>query len=417
LRSLAPSRFAGALLACLVLSAPCLADENAANHVAPTEAVGNYLDAIELAEAQYSAYSIELADLYLGLGQSLLEREEYDGARKAFQQGMQIVRVNFGLNSTDQTPYLFSLADIESRVGNGAVADEMLQYIYLINARTVGDNHPDMLPVLDQMLSWYLQRIAPDYSPERYAGLTKAELITSKMAEIVELDKGLGHPDTAQLYRRAGQLNYYLIEYLSRMEAPRQTGSSFLSVGSAPNASRLDQQNPMVRYFREGTNAFTKFGDSVSQNENRTSLEQAEAIAQLGDWYLALSKPQAANKIYQQAYKVLAASKDSQQLIQSFFGQPTPLRFLNEEPYLSNMQDNDSANELEVSVTVTSSGRIRDIEILNLPENMEKDRLRKNIKKRLSGMRFRPRLDDGQPVDSEGFILRYAVQETEGQTR
>ena len=37
-----------------------------------SDPVGDYLDAIDAAEAELSAYSLELSDLYLGLGKSHL---------------------------------------------------------------------------------------------------------------------------------------------------------------------------------------------------------------------------------------------------------------------------------------------------------------------------------------------------------
>lgn len=82
------------------------ADAEAA-YVPVMDQVNDYLIAIDRAEANSNAYSPDLADLYMGLGQALLQRQVYEDAKEAFQQGMQIVRVNFGLNSPEQTSYLF----------------------------------------------------------------------------------------------------------------------------------------------------------------------------------------------------------------------------------------------------------------------------------------------------------------------
>ena len=65
----------------------------------------------------------------------------------------------------------------------------------------------------------------------------------------------------------------------------------------------------------------------------------------------------------------------------------------------------DSAAEmtLEVSMTVTRGGRPLDIEILESPENISGHQLRK-LKRILSDMRFRPRLSNGLPAETQGFV-------------
>ena len=55
-----------------------------------SDPVSDYLEAIDTAESELSAYSLELSDLYLGLGKSHLSEQEYVRARQAFQRGMQI---------------------------------------------------------------------------------------------------------------------------------------------------------------------------------------------------------------------------------------------------------------------------------------------------------------------------------------
>ena len=121
-----------------------------------SDPVVDYMNAIDNVEAEYSAYSTELSDLYLGLGKSLYSREEYENARKAFQRGMQIERVNYGLDSLSQAPYLVSIADTESYLGNWDESQKALENLYTINTKAYGSKDVRMLPVLDQLLDWYM---------------------------------------------------------------------------------------------------------------------------------------------------------------------------------------------------------------------------------------------------------------------
>ena len=227
------SRCLGILLACLSFSIPCWSNDDVATYVPSVDPVVDYLDAIDDTEAANGAYSTELADLYQGLGKSLLDKQDYEEAKKAFQQGVLITRVNFGLNSPGQTNFLFAVAQIESLLGNRRLADKVLDDIYLINARNYGENHPGMLPVLDQMLNWYVANRPVESLNNKYTDLERSELLTSKMATIIELDKGLGHPDTADIYRRVGQINWVTLKYVLERGISVEPGV-ILSTGAPP---------------------------------------------------------------------------------------------------------------------------------------------------------------------------------------
>ena len=68
-----------------------------------TVTISDYLIAIDSLEANQGAYSAELSDLFMGLGKSYVIQQEYDDANLAFQRGMQIDRINFGLDSLSQS--------------------------------------------------------------------------------------------------------------------------------------------------------------------------------------------------------------------------------------------------------------------------------------------------------------------------
>ena len=130
--------------------------QNLPTEVTQSDPVSDYLEAIETAEAELSAYSVELSDLYFGLGQSHFSKREYERARQAYQRGMQIERVNYGLDSISQSPYLLSIAETESYLGNWDQSHNALENLYQLNAKAYGETDPRMLPVLDELLDWYM---------------------------------------------------------------------------------------------------------------------------------------------------------------------------------------------------------------------------------------------------------------------
>ena len=74
-------RFSVCILVVLVMGTLALKSHSQSTAQQPqSDPVEDYLDAIDRVEADYSAYSTELSDLYLGLGRSLLTNEEYQKA-------------------------------------------------------------------------------------------------------------------------------------------------------------------------------------------------------------------------------------------------------------------------------------------------------------------------------------------------
>jgi tetratricopeptide (TPR) repeat protein len=370
--------------------------------------VGDYLNAIERAESLSSAYSEELSDLYLGLGRSHLERQEFEQARSAFLRGMQVLRVNYGLNSTEQTNFLFPIADIESLQGNFGAADEVLQNIYLINARNFGTDNPELMPVLNRMLVWYEQRHRMLPPENRYSNMVKVERLTAKIASLVETEKGLSHPDTAAIYRKVGQMHYFMASHLNRYGYSDDEGLAF-TTWSQLNSNALP---PTMRtHYNLGTAAFTKFVDSVREDENRSALERADAVAQLADWHMVFDKTQTASDTYREAFGILQEEMPKEGLTEEYFGTPKPLHFMTSDAFgtKDSAAEEQTPDNVEVSMTVTRVGRIRDIEIINSPDFLDEDQLQK-AERNLSAYRFRPRVVAGEPEATEAFIWHFPVK-------
>jgi hypothetical protein len=159
-----------------------------------------------------------------------------------------------------------------------------------------------------------------------------------------------------------------------------------------------------------GTEAFVKVTESVAGIESPGSLMLAEALAQLGDWYLAINRIPNARETYQMAYQVLAGSAPSRQAADAYFGDPIPLRFMrNELSPLNAEPPEESADELRVSMNVSRHGNAKNVKILNPPENMEEPQVRR-IARMLSELQYRPRLSNGMPEKADDFVWNYQLR-------
>lgn len=414
-------RLAGTQVVCLpvwlLLSSAVFAEDdievatgfNASTYQSPIDEVTTYLDAIDHAEIANGAYSTDLADLYLGLGNSLQERSEFDDAKEAYQQGLQVVRVNFGLNSPQQTNYLFAVADIESIQGNRRTANKVLEDVYRINSRNFGRKAPEMLPVLRQILGWYQKHRPSDSLVNKYEDLERTGNITNEMAEITELDKGLGHPDTTAIYRKQGQIHWHTAKYVLGRGISVEPG--VIMATGKPSYSVNVKEVSIKKHFRDGREAFTKVAESVRLDENSTALEHAESIAQIGDWNLAFGKKQAAGAEYQRAYRLLAERLKSEQVADEYFKDPIPVRFMNTDlKTIGSGGKNETGVVLNVSMTVTAGGRALNIEIIDPPEGIPREKIRM-IGREVNSMHFRPRLISGVPEKSKDFIFHVPLKD------
>jgi tetratricopeptide (TPR) repeat protein len=362
-----------------------------------SDPVEDYRDAINNVEAEYSAYSTKLSDLYLGLGKSLYSKQSYADARQAFQRGMQIERVNYGLNSLTQAPYLLSIADTESYMGNWDKSQKALENLYSINTKAYGENDVRMLPVLDQMLDWYLNSYDDRSADGGYANLVRSERIAMRMHHILNTDVPLDDPDTPDRYRRLGYLQYFIANHIKQHGEPSQSGVTF---AAGARGSLITSH----RHFQRGKMALEKVIESLVQQPDSNEIDQAMAIAELGDWYLVFGQRFSATEAYQLAYNVLEDNEQAEQLREELFSKPRMISFSLNKSTGADANATSSETQLQVSMMVSENGVPQDIAVQDPAENLSSDQLQA-LRREINNQRFRPRLIAGQAEPAEHIIF------------
>ncbi len=366
-----------------------------------SDPVADYMNAIDNVEAEYSAYSTELSDLYLGLGKSLYSREEYENARRAFQRGMQIERVNYGLDSLSQGPYLMSIADTESYLGNWDESQKALENLYTINTKAYGVNDVRMLPVLDQLLDWYMDSYK-DRSPKGgYSNLVISERIAARIYNILTTDMALDDPQAPDRYRRLGYLQYFIANHIKQHGEPSDSG---ISISMAGSSGRPSDATTSHMHFRRGKLALEKVIESLVEQPDSTEIDQAKAIAELGDWYLVFGQKFSANEAYQLASDVLETSEDPEQARAELFSKPRIIRFsMDKDPDVAQSSES-SETQLELSMMISSYGVPNKIEVTSSPQSLTEDELG-DLRKAVRNKRFRPKLVDGLAAEAPHSML------------
>ena len=395
------------LLASADLPAGAAAMQQAENDLpAPpprNDPVIDYLDAIEQAESLGGAYAAELVDLHWGMGKQLLEQGELMWARDAFYQAVMVSRVNAGPHCLEQTPYLYSVADIEFRMGDRAGAVHLLDSIYRIHARHFGENSPELLPEVQNIVAWYRERLQQEGQPARPSDFQNVSYLLAREAALTEARYGLGHPATALIYRELGQAHYQALRFFFETGLSPNPELVMASEGSGKVELMAESTG---EHLQAGEQAFDRAARSWLANPDATELQRAEAVAELGDWYLAFRYFNKARSQYEQAYRLLENSGEFRPLAERYLGVPAPLRFLDPaERFGLGPQPAPGESLLEVSMAVSLTGRIYDIEILKAPADLSEDD-RHTLKEYLATTRFRPAVVNGRSSSIEGFVWK-----------
>jgi tetratricopeptide (TPR) repeat protein len=390
----------GCILGCLFSLAPAWAQEEGSSYVSPRKPSDDYLNTIDQIEAEYGPYATELADLYVGLGQSLIGSGDYEQALDAFQRGVMVVRVNSGLNSPEQTNGLFLIANMKVLLGETEAADDGLHNIYAINSDYHGENSPELIPVLERMYEWYLLTRPPDLQVVEYRDHERTVELTEKTAQLCEVARGMGDPHTTLAYRRVGEAHFQTLRFMMRREM-------FSAVSEGYLATREGIQLTIRDHYRAGRKAFEKYVESLLAEESTSPLEHAEALSDMADWFLVFGKAGEAWDHYEQAYQVLAQSEEYAAMADRYMGEPKPVYFFNPQPGLPEEVPPELRDtSLDISLTVTASGSARYVEILNPPEALSKNDLG-DIERWVRGIRFRPAMKEGEVITIKDFIWQY----------
>jgi tetratricopeptide (TPR) repeat protein len=357
------------------------------------EAVSDYMEAIDMVEAEHSAFAGELSDLYLGLGRALVVQQDFEKAKRAFEQGMQVERINNGLYSITQRPHLLSLADTESFLGNWKQSRNALNNLYLINQQAYGDSDPKLLPVLNEILSWLLKTYPQRSVTGGYENLILAERIGETINEITGNDINGDPEEKFSTYNKLVSLHYMIADHIRQHGDTNDSGITF-------STNELNVNNRILTsshlHFQRGKRALEKGVETLVSQNIENIEDQALAIARLGDWYLIFGQKQAAKKCYKLASDILQTRAGSGDQKPVLFDTPSIIKF-----DLEQLSSPPSATEeaIEIAMNITPVGRIEDIEVINAEQEISEKQL-SSLRRNLRTVRFRPRLEDGEPVIS-----------------
>ncbi|WP_226704856.1 hypothetical protein [Microbulbifer elongatus] len=369
----------------------------------PSKAADEYRQRIEDMEAEYGAYGAGIDEQLMGLASALQRSGNHEEAISEFRRAMLINRVNEGLYSLNQVPMIERMIESQIALSQWEEANDNHEYLFWLHAKNYGERDPRMLPIINQLSNWHLQAYIDEKGATLFEHLINATNMYALAVDIISHNFGANDLRLVEALRGLKATNYYLATYAGEPQEAIVINTSFAGSGNATPERRAQLDHYRMNSFSSGKTAITKIMDVYQKNPASPPAASAKAKVELGDWYMMFNKWHSARETYGEAYQALWDNGATNQEIDEIFGRPAALPAL---PLLDEDREALANSYVTVSYDVTAFGKARNIQILNArPE--DKVSIRSRVRNVLKRAKFRPRFENGEPVDTTGIVQRF----------
>lgn len=342
----------------------------------------SYRRSIAIVEKADGYYSDRLVRPLMGLGVTFNAAGRYQQGLLAFQRAQHITHRREGVYNLDQIELIDGETQSYLGLNEFSEADRSQRLAFIISERKLGKDNIDLVPAMQKLAQWYQRTF--QYANER--------IMYERALEILEAHHGAN--DLA------------LIEPLR-------------GIATSRNLEGLRRS--------EGEQALERRLEIVRASPEATPTQHLSALVELGDWYMASNKPDQGIELYKEAWDYIQGNNELSFELSDIFD--NPVRLLYRSPVVSDSEpistsDDDGEKFIDLEFTVTSTGRVVDIKI---QDANVRNVIKRAVKFAVAKARYRPRLVDGVPVDTEGVRMRQTftsgdlnsavvAQETAGRT-
>lgn len=363
------------------------------------ESIERYRELIEQLEIAEGPYADGLAEALSGLAYNYQNLGKHQQAIDAFKRSIHLTRISRGPFVEEQIPLLDSLR--ESLFANRQLIelDRLQEYIYLVHRQALEPGDPRREQATSDYVEWQRSAYLQDLGDDGYRRLlTLHQLYDDALAALKEDEA----PQSMQQPLLQGALQ---VAYLMALDSLGQQPEIQVQIhrsnipGPVYNAERERLQLLRERSYRHGLRVAK---DLVEASAEEAPTVRARALVAQGDWYQWQSHRGRAINTYTEAHALL----DDEDELQRLFGEPTELpdNFV----FLPGIElaQRTPRGRAQVRFTVDRHGRLRDMELLSLePEGDRGAEIA--LRKMLRNLRFRPRLENGEAVETSAIEREY----------
>lgn len=325
-------------------------------------ALHNYQAAIESVQAASGPRDPRLFDAWYAMGHARLQMGQYGPAVEALGTALQSHRINQGLYSAAQLDVLHSLAVALQALGRNEDANEIQHRRMAVAERVYAQDAPALAHIHALGGRWFLD-----------AGRTG---------------------ESMRLYTRALRLIEETDEEDPRLIEP------LLGLALVGSVHRRDPDEMPIAGVPQPGSALARAERLAENRRGGSAAQRAAELTRVGDAYHLLGRRDAAMRLYVGAADLLAAEG-----IASPFGQPAFLRLQVPQP-----APVDGGGEVLAEFGVETNGRTRDVRIVEARPATLPPTVAASLSRALRQARLRPRIVNGEAVDSSGVRYRLPVR-------
>lgn len=320
----------------------------------------NYRRAISLIEAGAGPYDRALIQPLSSLGDLQVEQQRYAEAIESFQRARHIWHRTDGINTLQQLDVIDRLADSFLGARMLLEANRAKIRAFRISEHHYGDASLDAVPAIRELADWFVQ--------------------TGQYPNAITLyERAL-----SVLEREFGGNDSRLVPVLNGIAIAR--GADGFQLGKAEDA-------------------LERVLDIVERQPDSGVEERVGALISLGDWYIQTDKARAAQELYRRAWDLLAGDAEFADELETLFGQPVNLSFppmpayqpIPSVPYRQIDYRELTERYVDIQFRVGADGRVSEVTIVDADAPIA---IKYYVRQRMYEALYRPRLDEGEPVES-----------------
>ncbi len=358
-------------------------------------------------ESVGGAFDSGLSEELLGLGLALQRSGRHERAVQVFKRGTHVTRINEGLFSGSQIPFLKAEVVSLGALGDLAEADERYDYLIRVQEQSLSAG-PERVRAWNEFAQWQKSLFLTNPREENFYRLAKMLAVYEKsLADLVD------HDEEYSLIKSSlsGMLQtYFLVTSFDEGEeiSPFERRSAF---------DEDQTQNNFYEYYRQADKGAPSVIELLVRTESKVhgplSFEAFHASLQLADWNLWRGQRRSAFEVYQQIDQVIGELEDEariEELRTRLFSEPVLLPDLESVRLLPPAVPKEDGN-VRLSFTVTDRGSVRSVERIEVAEGF--DGAAGRFIRLLRKATFRPKIVDGQTVTLQDIEQSYVLPESE----
>ena len=353
-------------------------------------AEATYMRVIGLIEAEGTRASSRLARANAGLAVVYHDAGRHDVAVARFESALALARRTEGLFDEAQLPLIDKFTDSLTSMHRLEDAHDAQRYGLRIVERKYGRSSPEIVPRLETIARWYT----------RVGAYDAARLTLRRAITLVERGDGVNSealigPLTAlaENYRRP------LLNPADRgFDSDPNPSNAYNTIPGAADGSTWRMPSALAA---EGERALERAIAIAESQPSPSPARIADVRTQLGDWYQTRLQHDKALPHYLAAWSAARQVKTGDvTLADALFSRPVLLHYVRPsewDRYERRSSEEVLPHTVEVELTVTAEGRVRDAEVV---ANDGSTRMAEAALDAAETARYRPRLSDGKPLET-----------------